>query len=334
MPVFWKNLDVHTWDGKLLDYLFNRGLLVAVFLCVGYIFIGTLFYNFYDGFGWIGGINYAISIAFTIGWATDLHEKDDWSYLFSTVYIFGGLLMLSGIFIFIAHLERIHPTPWYVKRANDIERMQLIKSLDNAHESWHSAFERVRLFYMEYESPIISWTVLFLFAVLGVIGTCLRDKIDVIESIYFILSTITTTGIYNPFPDGDSVYYLLMSAYMIVGVIIGGTALVYISDVVVKSLMYVRLNRQFDVPVASQEVQAMKEMTISPPGPQTKLSRQEYVIMMAIRMDIMDEALVSTILQQYDEIPPIFPTEGSVPITNNPMNRGSDNQEESSKLLP
>lgn len=156
--------NITTWHGKFIDYLVNRGLLIALAIFVAYITVGALFYGYYDDFGCIGGINYAISTALTIGWVTELKEKDDWSYLFSTIYLFGGVLMVTGLFIYIAHLERIHPQLWYRKRADDIGRLKYLNTLQEG--TWIHTFERMRQFYIEHESPILSWTVLFFYSVL------------------------------------------------------------------------------------------------------------------------------------------------------------------------
>lgn len=160
---------------------------------------------------------------------------------------------------------------------------------------------------------------------------CSYDDIDVISAIYFIMSTLTTTGIYNPYSDETSLFFLFLGLYMIIGVIIGGTALVYISRSMHTSLLYVRLDRQFDVPVTVDEIQELVDMTVIP-RPMTTISRQEYLIMMTIRMDILNEELISSIFQQYDENPPVIQV-SQTPTSNPSTIIISDADSENSKLL-
>jgi hypothetical protein len=68
------------------------------------------------------------------------------------------------------------------------------------------------------------------------------------------------------------------------------------------------------------------------PRPMTTISRQEYLIMMTIRMDILNEELISSIFQQYDENPPVIQV-SQTPTSNPSTIIISDADSENSKLL-
>jgi hypothetical protein len=328
-----KKLDLDTFWGKTLDYLFNRGLLYAIVSVTLYVLLGTLFYAYYDDFGLVGGFNYAVSLAFTIGWKTELSEKDDWSYIFSSIYIFGGILMISGVLIYVSHLISIHSIKWYEQRAIHQRRSRRLSDLDlNERISFRGYWIMLKVFYNENTSAILAWVALLLYVILGVMVTSLHEDVDVIEGIYYVMSTISTTGSYIPFnEDADNKYFMLTSLYAIGGVLFGSTAMVYLGDVMVKALMYERLDRHIDKVVTSEELDALKEIGITEAG--KPITKKEYLIMMAIRMELIDENFISYVFEKYKNRSDHLITSDSVRDVMAAMTE-SERSSEHSKLLP
>lgn len=60
-----------------------------------YLFIGTLFYCYYDSMGWAKGYYYAVSTGLRVGFVTPDHSNDRWSIFFSIIYILFGIYMTA-----------------------------------------------------------------------------------------------------------------------------------------------------------------------------------------------------------------------------------------------
>lgn len=197
---------------------------------------------------------------------------------------------------------------------------------------------KIKVFYTEYPSAVISWIIFFGYVVGGVIGTCIIEDINPIKSLYFVISTMTTTGNFNLTTDASSPSFIGTSLYAIFGILITSVAIVYMSQFTFKNLMYERLQLNFNDPITVSEVESLKQIEVLHAEDiySIKLSQQEYLILMAIRMDLIDVKFISKVLVNYRDHSQSSSLEirkqGSIEIPHTEMS--PRNIDELSSLLP
>lgn len=311
---------------KRIAFLTNNGILIISLVVTLWLLLGTLFFAYFDNFGLIGGFNYAVSLFATIGWEIGFSDTNDTSDIFSCIFVFGGVLLLSHISTFSLHISKIKSQMWYNIRRIKLDRLQLIQMNKSSHD-WNGFYSNLGLLFLENRVSIVIWLLLIIYVIFGVAIVCISLHIDIVKGLFFVVSAISTSGMYHPTADGKQLFYVFTSVYALFGIIIGAIAIVQLTEWFSVELQKERLERALRKQTTKEEVHALSELGITHGS---SISRQEYLLIIILREKLIDEYFINTTFRRFDDI------QTSSNIGDNAILVNSDNDmtySESTRLL-
>ena len=144
----------------------ERSVVVAAVWAI-FILVGTLFYNYYEGYGWAKGHFYAVNVGFNIGWNWVLEESEG-SKIFSIFYLLLGYSLLAMYVVYIGDLV--------------FSRHGRFSSEMDSETKRHTEVSR--------QGPLVLYIMIawLLYVAVGVIWSCEVLGWSVLDGFYFSLS--------------------------------------------------------------------------------------------------------------------------------------------------
>lgn len=181
-----------------------------------FILIGSLFYTYYEEYGWAKGIYYAVNVGFNIGWNWSLEESDG-SKVFSIFYLITGFLLLALLVVFVAEvsLNRERRRQHFVRYIEYLEFQLDVASGRAAPETIEEALKR---HYVQNFITITSTIVLIVYVGIGALWSYLALGWDALDGFYFSLSSISAGGMYSIPTEADDAVYAGAAVYAAAGI--------------------------------------------------------------------------------------------------------------------
>ena len=225
-------------------------------------------------------------------------EDNDTSFMFSAFYLVGGILMLGFIYQYSAHLHILHGTKWYKFRS---ERLLYLKSYSQLDDPGFNGFlQGIQLFLHDNKSAVITWILFLIWFTFGVLLQMLWEKNSFCKSFYITMSILSSTGSMGPTTNSQNEYAITFSFYNIIGVILLTLSFVYFNYEIGSYYLNARLQKYFKISLGLNEIQGLKEIGIVQ-GDTRSISKQEYIIGMALRLELLHPLLVDQMSQEYDK---------------------------------
>ncbi len=86
-----------------------RALSIA---CVTTLMVGTVFYHYVEGFGWIDAFYFSATTLTTVGYG-DLSPQTDFGKVFTVLYIFAGIGIIFGFINAVQEHQKKHIMNYY-----------------------------------------------------------------------------------------------------------------------------------------------------------------------------------------------------------------------------
>mmetsp|Transcript_1037 Transcript_1037/g.1678 ORF Transcript_1037/g.1678 Transcript_1037/m.1678 type:complete len:249 (-) Transcript_1037:3-749(-) len=183
---------------------------LPVFAWLIWIFIGTLYYGQYVGFGWAKGLYISVNIGWGVNWTVDFAPdlyNSHFCKLFSLIYTSIGTVFLGIIAIFISHVA-INKDNWVVEAHQR-------QSLSKASSKW-SLWLALAAFYIPKFSVVI---FLIVWAGVGMVWChFMQPSWTVAQGADFVVSSLTGSG-YKSIPSSSPDWVFTTTAiYCSIGV--------------------------------------------------------------------------------------------------------------------
>ena len=183
------------WQWGLIAVLYSTFLLV-----------GTLFYTYYEGYGWSKGHFYAVNVGMNIGWGWT-EEESDGSKAFSIIYLLVGFTLLA-LFVVIIGEQTYSGEQRRKALVRHLEYVELQREVEAGLVQPESLGQQLLRFFRQHTIPLHLFVAWLLYVAVGVIwSTLVVEEFSVLDGFYFILSSLSAGGMYS-LPD-DSPEYLL-----------------------------------------------------------------------------------------------------------------------------
>lgn len=169
-------------------------LVVVTTIWAVFLLIGTVFYAYYEDYGWSKGHYYAVNVGLNIGWNWSLEESDG-SKVFSILYLLLGYFLISCFVVFVGDMV--------------ISRAGRLDGETNKNDSEVGGQLSIIL------QIVAAW---LLYVSVGVIWSTQLLGWSVLDGFYFSLSSLSAGGMYS-IPDGtDDYVYGVAGIYTAIGI--------------------------------------------------------------------------------------------------------------------
>lgn len=268
-----------------------RSYLIYFLIWACWILTGTLFYAYYDEFGWSRGIYYAVNVGYSIGWSSTNMIEDENSKIFSIFYLISGVVGLAVIVVYIAGIFLTSKDKWYTSY------LKATIALRNELTTW----EYIEWWYDQHQFTINMTALLLVFIVFGVTFSCIYIGWDIVDGIYFTLATLSTAGL-NSLPDGDTPdwMYGVIGVYAAIGVIIQMIVVFYLAGAYLQVYHHNRAEKAINEKLSEEELRALREMGLEDEA--TVIDRHEFLLLMIVRLGLIDTEMIAHINQRFDDL--------------------------------
>ena len=178
------------------EWLFR--CLVSFAIWAIFLLIGTVFYTYYEEYGWARGHYYAVNVGLNIGWNWDLEESDG-SKVFSIFYLLLGYFLLALMVLYLGELV--------INRQTTL-RHDTDASVGEQDDEVHGHGLAIGIF-------AAVWVA---YVAVGVIWSTLLIDWSVLDGFYFALSSLSAGGMYTIPDTADDYIYGLAGIYTAVGI--------------------------------------------------------------------------------------------------------------------
>jgi hypothetical protein len=213
MPNAFRRRNFFATTGRTITY----GLLFALF-----VFIGTVFYTYFDSYGWAVGLYYAVGMAFQLGFTYGSGETTD-SQVFTIFYMTVGAIAFEVITVFFAKLCISYRQKWH---ATPLSKVILERHDDEPYclfPSWTYLVDEFR------DLVNISLVAIALFGI-GIWYSVSYLEYDIVYSLYFVVSTVMGVGVVDLSIDNSKNAFTLTAVYSMVSVMVFSVLVLAITE--------------------------------------------------------------------------------------------------------
>lgn len=189
---------------------YNNGSFFYVFVWLGWLFIGTVFYTYVDFEGsFCKGFYFSVNVGYSIGFGV-LHERSDASKAFSILYLLVGAIFVSR---WLAYLIELH----IYDNGNVHEQITVRHNLRKS--STLSGLRRDLYVWivMNYSGLFIIYLWL-IYVFFGTTWSCAVIGWSFIDGIYFAISAMSTGGLMGIPEDSPDYAFLVVGLFACTGV--------------------------------------------------------------------------------------------------------------------
>mmetsp|Transcript_1038 Transcript_1038/g.1679 ORF Transcript_1038/g.1679 Transcript_1038/m.1679 type:complete len:915 (-) Transcript_1038:217-2961(-) len=264
---------------------------LPVFAWLIWIFIGTLYYGQYVGFGWAKGLYISVNIGWGVNWTVDFAPdlyNSHFCKLFSLIYTSIGTVFLGIIAIFISHVA-INKDNWVVEAHQR-------QSLSKASSKW-SLWLALAAFYIPKFSVVI---FLIVWAGVGMVWChFMQPSWTVAQGADFVVSSLTGSG-YKSIPSSSPDWVFTTTAiYCSIGVPLMAIGMGLFVSLLIRPSNAALLARLF-ADVTQEELDFMVSFGIE--DGDGMISRAEFVLLMMLRIGSVSPELIGQITARFKEL--------------------------------
>jgi len=264
----------------------------SVPLCAGFIwiFLGTLFYNYYAGYGWMIGFYMSVNIGCGVGWSPPFlteNETDAFSKVFSSIHVTIGQIFVGIAVIYIAEQFMQDKESWMI---------QILQKKNNQ--------ETTKPWYHTYLKKLSRFKILFLLLIWVMIGvtfasTCIENW-GVAEAFDFVLATLAKGGFRRIPNHSEDWKFLFVAFYTFFGIPLTIISLGMVVSFTLAGSEERSIYENIMVAVTPQELEVMKSVGIG--VTENTILKQDFIVLMVVRIGAATPDVVIKINERFKNL--------------------------------
>jgi len=280
------------WNGGLPKSelrAFKFVMIISVWIACGIAFYG---YATDNALGPEKGYWMAINVGYSIGTGFPLEPYRPY-YVFSTVYLlFGATLVSAGLSFFIDRIAEDRDN-WYTNLLQN-------QRYEEAFKSGASFVDKIKVFVVQYSGPlraIAAWVIWI--AAMTIFGYYMAPEWDVMEALYYAISTCSTGGLYGPPTDSADWIFAVTGFFAMIGV-----PLMVIAMMSLASFMPAVADLEESEQSLREKIDVAEIQTLQDCGMENNdgvIDRAEFIILCMMRMNT-DPELIKFINNEFNEL--------------------------------
>lgn len=252
---------------------------------------GTLFYAYYNEFGWSRGFYYAVNVGYNIGWSTPSMTEDDNSKIFSIFYLISGTIGLAVVVVHIAGVFLTSKDKWYTTY------LKMTRALKDELSTW----EQIQWWYEQHQFSANMTIILIILIVFGVVFSCIIIGWNAVDGFYFTLATLSTAGL-DSLPEDSTPEWMfgVIGIYAAIGIIVQMVVVFYLAAAYLQAYHHKRAEKAIKEKLSEEELRALREMGLE--NDVTVIDKHEFLLLMIVRLRLIDTEMITHINTRFDEL--------------------------------
>jgi hypothetical protein len=202
-------------EAALSSSMWQWGLIAVLYST--FLLVGTLFYTYYEGYGWSKGHFYAVNVGLNIGWGWT-EEESDGSKAFSIIYLLVGFTLLA-LFVVIIGEQTYSGEQRRKALVRHLEYVELKREVEAGLVQPESLGQHLLRFFRQHTIPLHLFVAWLLYVAVGVIwSTLVVEEFSVLDGFYFILSSLSAGGMYSLPDDSPEYLYGITGIFTAIGI--------------------------------------------------------------------------------------------------------------------
>ncbi len=273
---------------SIIMSLKDNQTLILTSMWAMWLFFGSMFYGFRNGYQPGQAFYMAVNVGYSIGWGYPA-DPDDESKWFSVVYLLMGSSAISAALGMFANSIVADNDSWYE------DALQLVEF--KKHQAESPFFARKWAWIVFNWDKLKGIFVWFIFVLLGTFGSMGIVGWSFTDSFYFAVSSMSTGGLWALPPESEDWKYGLVGFYAAVGCPLMGLAMATAASFFIQTEDPEETTAKILQPVTQEEIDMMGKFGLE--NGDGQVDQAEYIILCMVRIGAVAPPLVEEVIQRF-----------------------------------